>query len=159
MFVKDEFSKREKIAEDLSGIFRTLEMSPDAVACVGSILSCNIPLDDMLNPKALEKSINDTLGYPYKVNSYPFGDKTSEIHPSFLATCNRKSSFRKTLTAMVNHGIKFGNRIYEMVMLTNFWDSNDFKEYEESFEIFRRKYGIKISVILVTEYSASIIFG
>ena len=159
MYFKDEFSKREKIAEDLSGIFRKLEMSPDAVACVGSILSCNIPLDDMLNPKALGKIMTDTLGYPCKVNSYPFGEKTSEIYPSFIATCNKKSSFRQTLTAMVNHGIKFGDRIYEMVMLTNFWDSKDFKEYEESFEILRRKYGIKISVILITEYSANIIFG
>ena len=88
MFVKDEFSKREKIAEDLSGIFRKLEMSPDAVACVGSIISCNIPLDDMLNPKKLGKIITDTVGYPYKVNSYPFGEKTSEIYPSFIATCN-----------------------------------------------------------------------
>jgi hypothetical protein len=59
---------------------------------------------------------------------------------------------------MVNHGIKFGDRIYEMLMLTNFWDSKDFEEYEESFEILRRKYGIKISVILITEYSANIVF-
>ena len=158
MFVKDEFSKREKIAEDLSGIFRKLEMSPDAVACVGSILSCNIPLDDMLNPKRLEKIMTDTLGYPCKVNSYPFGEKTSEIYPSFLATCNKKSSFRQTLTAIVNHGIRYGGKVREMVMLTNFWDSKDFKEYEESFEILRRKYGIEISVILITEYSANIVF-
>ena len=159
MYFKDEFSKREKIAEDLSGIFRKLEMSPDVVACVGSILSCNIPLDDMLNPKRLGKIITDTVGYPCKVNSYPFGEKTNEIYPSFLATCNKKSSFRQTLTAMVNHGIKFGERIQEMIMLTNFWDSKDFKEYEESFEILCRKYGIKTSVILITEYSANIIFG
>ena len=158
MFVKDEFSKREKIAEDLSGIFRELEMSPDAVACVGSILSCNIPLDDMLNPKALGKIMTDTVGYPCKVNSYPFGEKTSEIYSSFIATCNKKSSFRQTLTAMVNHGIKFGEKIQEMIMLTNFWDSKDFKEYEESFDALRRKYGIKISVILITEYSANIVF-
>ena len=112
----------------------------------------------MLNPKALEKSITDTVGYPYKVNSYPFGEQTNEIYPSLLATCNKKSSFRQTLTAMVNHGIKFGERIQEMIILTNFWDSKDFKEYEESFDALYEKFGIRTSVILVTEYSANIVF-
>ncbi len=158
MFVKYEFSKREKIREDLSGVFRKLEMDSNLISCIGAVLSCEVPLGDMLNPKALGKVINNTLGYPHQVNTYPFGDATNMIHPSFLTICNKKSSFRQTLTAMVNHGIKNGDRIREMVMLTNFWDSKDFKECEESFEILRRKYGIKISVILVTEYSANIVF-
>ncbi|MBQ8763212.1 MAG: hypothetical protein IJZ07_03845 [Clostridia bacterium] len=158
MYFKDEFSKREKIREDLSGVFRKLETDSNLISCIGAVLSCEVPLGDMLNPKALGKVINNTLGYPHQVNTYPFGDATNMIHPSFLTICNKKNSFRQTLTAMVNHGIKYGDRIREMVMLTNFWDSKDFKEYEESFEILRRKYGISISVILITEYSANIVF-
>lgn len=159
MFVKDEFSKREKIAEDLSGIFRKLEMDSDLMSCIGAVFSCDIPLDDMLNPKALGKIINNTLAYPHQINTYPFGDETNMIYPTFLAVCNKKCSFRKTLTEMVNHGIKHGERVHEMVMLTNFWDSKDFKEYEESFNALYEKFGIRISVILITEYSANIIFG
>ncbi len=158
MCFKDEFSKREKIREDMFGIFRKLEMDSDLMSCIGAVLSCEIPLDNMLNPKALGKTINATLGCPHQVNTYPFGDETNMIHPSFLAVCNKKSSFTKTLTEMVNHGIKYGDRIREMVMLTNFWDSKDFKEYEESFDALCRKFGIKISVILITEYSANVIF-
>ena len=158
MYFKDEFSKREKIKEDFSGIFRKLEMDSDLMSCIGAVLSCEIPLGDMLNPKALGKVINNTLGYPHQVNTYPFGDATNMIYPTFLAVCNKKCSFRKTLTAMVNHGIKYGDRIREMVMLTNFWDSKDFKEYEESFNALYEKFDIRTSVILITEYSANIVF-
>lgn len=158
MFIKDEFSKREKIREDLSGVFKKLETDSDLISCIGAVISCERPLDDMLNPKALGKVINNTLGYPHQVNTYPFGDATNMIHPSFLTICNKKSSFRKTLSEMVNHGIKHGGRVHEIVMLTNFWDSKDFKEYEESFNALYEKFGIRTSVILVTEYSANIVF-
>lgn len=158
MYVKDEFSKREKIREDLCGIFNKLEMNLDIKECIGSILSCEIPLGDMLNPKALGKTINDTLGYPHQVNTYPFGDATNMIYPSLLAVCNKKNTFRQTLTAMVNHGIKYSDKTREMVMMTNVWDSKDFKEYEESFNALYEKFGIKTSVILVTEYSANLVF-
>ena len=158
MYFKDEFSKREKIAEDLSGIFRKLEMDSDLMSCIGAVFSCDIPLDDMLNPKALGKIINNTLAYPHQINTYPFGDETNMIYPTFLAVCNKKCSFRKTLTEMVNHGIKHGGKVREMVMLTNFWDSKDFKEYDENFNALYEKFDIRTSVILITEYSANIVF-
>ena len=158
MFAKDEFSKREKITEDLHNIFGKLEISSNMKFGIGSIIESEIPFKDMLNPKTIEKLNKNSISFPGRINTYPFGEPTGIIYQSFLAICNKKSAFRQTLTAMVNHGIKYGDRIHEMVMMTNFWDSKDFKEYEESFNALYEKFGIKTLVILVTEYSVNIVF-
>ena len=158
MYLEDEFSKRERVTEDFYRIFDRLEMSPDIVICVRDILSSDIPLKDALNPEAIEKSITNAGDIPYQINTYPFGKPTNQIYPSFLAVCNKKNAFRQTLAEMVNHGIKYGDIIKEMVMLTNYWDSKDFKEYEESINALYDRFGIRTSVILITEYSANIVF-
>ena len=158
MYLEDEFSKRERVTEDFYRIFDRLEMSPDIVICVRDILSSGIPLKDMLDSKAIEKSITDAGDIPYQINTYPFGKPTSQIYPSFLAVCNKKNAFRQTLAEMVKHGIEYGDTIKEMVMLTNYWGSKDLKEYEGIINALYERFGIRTSVILITEYSANIVF-
>ena len=158
MYLEDEFSKRERVTEDFYRIFDRLEMSPDIVICVRDILSSDIPLKDTLNPKAIEKSITNAGDIPYQINTYPFGKPTNQIYPSFLAVCNKKNAFRQTLAEMVKHGIEYGDTIKEMVMLTNYWGSKDLKEYEGIINALYDRFGIRTSVILITEYSVNIVF-
>jgi hypothetical protein len=149
------YAKHELMIEDLLSAVDKLEARPHLADCIASIFKCGLPVSDMLNKKRLDKSM---YGLPLDINTYPFGKPTDIIYPSYLAVCENKGKFRETLIKMGNHGTKFGGHVEEMVMLTDHWDSKIFKEHEETFEIIRKKYGVRISVILVTDYSANIVY-
>ena len=79
MYLEDEFSKRERVTEDLHRIFDRFEMSPDIGMCVRDILGSGIPPKDALNPKAIEKRkwIVSTQGKKKKSKQYMFGENSA----------------------------------------------------------------------------------
>lgn len=116
-------------------------------------------IDDVLSSKA-----NPYAGYEPRIpyNTYPFGVKTPNTYPRFLAICRneRLDSYMKVLLEQSEKiAAEYpGNDPRDektVVLLTDKWDIKVFKKYEHKFLKNATSHGISYIFILITDYGCT----
>lgn len=95
----------------------------------------------------------------YFCNTWPFGTKTAEIFPKFLAVCRGKQKLGKVMDIVLKQSQKIADYYrYDdyarktVLVLTDKWDVAIFKRYEKKLLEHAANDGIWYIFLLVTEY-------
>lgn len=100
------------------------------------------------------------LGY----NSWPFGETTREIFPRAVGVCKIGSpnSMKATLGKMMDQSAKMARKyrnqpdvLKTVIIVTDYWDPKQFKEYEKEMLQYALKDGIWYIFLLATDYGVT----
>ncbi len=102
-------------------------------------------------------------GFPTKINTYPIGTETKDVHQDFLGICYGNNKINTVLKVAVEHCIKMCNKYdYDdrktIMILTNKWDEPSFQQFfAGTFINFAIKHNVVFIFILVTSSGMTII--